>query len=607
MENERPYKSLSSPTSFRILHLWPAQNNSDPLECRLLETDLNQNPEYIAISYVWGDETNPSTILHEEVELSITRNLDAALRRFRQESICISLWVDSLCIKQQDVLERNKQIGIMSDIYRKASTVYVWLGHEDEYEDTRAFCEYGQILLQVVLPRFDELQQWRGDDEKFHAEFKLPGVDSPGLKAFMDFLLKRPWSYRAWTFQESYLARDKEYFCGRLQISNITMNALFLMVTLIARKANNPHYTPFLCYPTMFLESSSCNDLGFLLFRRRGSGCKDPRDQIYSILGVVSDLWRDSILVDYRKPRPLIYAETTIQIIRVHGNLGVFAQIDDIPIKDPELPTWVPNWQNEIGHRLIFSNSTNVQRGPLFYASGSSSPSTLVSADFKQLTLQGVALDTIAFKSPKPMAAGGWTWAEEYFGDIKYPGGMYEFTNEPIENALMRTIFADETNNRKRFGASAAAEVRKTLIKTVKDRLDRFLDIVSMFNHKKELGLIKPRLSQTEDYVMIKHTRNEKAFLMLTQQGILGNVNSLAQAGDVIVIACGGRVPLVLRPCGDKYTFIAESYVHGFMDGEAFINARSTADSTYDKTDRSWLERLHEEPIPFPTQKFVLI
>ena len=76
---------------------------------------------------------------------------------------------------------------------------------------------------------------------------------------------------------------------------------------------------------------------------------------------------------------------------------------------------------------------------------------------------------------------------------------------------------------------------------------------------------------------------------------------------DVLVIACGGGVPLILRPCGDKYTFVGECYLHGFMDGEAFVNARSAADPTYDKTDRSWLERLHEEPIPFPTQKFVLI
>ena len=91
MSNKQPHKLLSSSTSLRILHLLPAQNYSDPLECRLLETDLNDNLEYIAVSYVWGDETNPLVILYEEVKLSITHNLDAALRRFRPQSELITL------------------------------------------------------------------------------------------------------------------------------------------------------------------------------------------------------------------------------------------------------------------------------------------------------------------------------------------------------------------------------------------------------------------------------------------------------------------------------------------------------------------------------------
>ena len=43
------------------------------------------------------------------------------------------------------------------------------------------------------------------------------------------------------------------------------------------------------------------------------------------------------------------------------------------------------------------------------------------------------------------------------------------------------------------------------------------------------------------------------------------------------------------------------------MDGEAFVNARKEADASYDGIDRSWLERSHEEPIPFPSQEFILV
>ncbi|KAK8034135.1 hypothetical protein PG993_009130 [Apiospora rasikravindrae] len=48
-----------------------------------------------------------------------------------------------------------------------------------------------------------------------------------------------------------------------------------------------------------------------------------------------------------------------------------------------------------------------------------------------------------------------------------------------------------------------------------------------------------------------------------------------ARMGDRIVLAEGGRVPLVLRPDGDGYfTFVGEAYVHGIMNGEAFEQAR---------------------------------
>ena len=99
---------------------------------------------------------------------------------------------------------------------------------------------------------------------------------------------------------------------------------------------------------------------------------------------------------------------------------------------------------------------------------------------------------------------------------------------------------------------------------------------------------------------------NDKSFLMQTQKGMIGSVNSEVVPGDRVIVPLGGHVPIVLRPHGKKYFFVGECYCHGFIDGEALIEARKQADPMYDGKDRSWLNRLHESA-PFPVEEFIII
>jgi hypothetical protein len=55
-----------------------------------------------------------------------------------------------------------------------------------------------------------------------------------------------------------------------------------------------------------------------------------------------------------------------------------------------------------------------------------------------------------------------------------------------------------------------------------------------------------------------------------TAKGRLGSVPEWAKLGDRICIFHGGRVPFVIRPCGDgTYTHVSDCYLHGVKDGEA--------------------------------------
>ncbi|KAI8225327.1 Heterokaryon incompatibility protein 6, OR allele [Colletotrichum sp. SAR 10_96] len=82
---------------------------------------------YEALSYAWGSTDQSETITANGQILHVTKNLYSALEHLRQKENRI-LWIDAICIDQTNLQERGHQVGQMSDIYRQADQVLVWLG-----------------------------------------------------------------------------------------------------------------------------------------------------------------------------------------------------------------------------------------------------------------------------------------------------------------------------------------------------------------------------------------------------------------------------------------------------------------------------------------------
>lgn len=83
---------------------------------------------YEALSYVWGDPRSVCSILVNEKAFPVTHNLFLALKHLRLPYNERKLWVDAICINQEDVEERSQQVQIMQKIYWRARRVIVWLG-----------------------------------------------------------------------------------------------------------------------------------------------------------------------------------------------------------------------------------------------------------------------------------------------------------------------------------------------------------------------------------------------------------------------------------------------------------------------------------------------
>lgn len=70
-----------------------------------------------------------------------TRNSEIVLRNLRQKNTTCKLWIDSICINQQSIPERNEQVSFMGHIFEMAEQVYIWLGQAspETYEALRRF------------------------------------------------------------------------------------------------------------------------------------------------------------------------------------------------------------------------------------------------------------------------------------------------------------------------------------------------------------------------------------------------------------------------------------------------------------------------------------
>ncbi|KAI0551613.1 heterokaryon incompatibility protein-domain-containing protein [Xylaria curta] len=100
--------------------------------------------DYTAISYMWGSPEDTKTIIINGIPVTVGQNLAAALKCLRS-SLVDKVWIDAVCINQDDADERNAQVTRIRDIFSQSLAVTVWLG-EDEMSGT-GLCSWVETLF----------------------------------------------------------------------------------------------------------------------------------------------------------------------------------------------------------------------------------------------------------------------------------------------------------------------------------------------------------------------------------------------------------------------------------------------------------------------------
>lgn len=165
------YPKLISGNSIRILTILPG-TWGEPIKCDLRETQLQDSGPYKALSYTWTngeDDDRLVQITCNKLSIKVSSNLHSALRQLRHDSDPVKLWVDSICINQENNSERTCQVGIMRDIYARSTEVVIWLGESGPKD------HLGEMILPMLTAGDSaSLYQWHGD-----------GRDLPKLRAYV--------------------------------------------------------------------------------------------------------------------------------------------------------------------------------------------------------------------------------------------------------------------------------------------------------------------------------------------------------------------------------------------------------------------------------------
>ncbi len=244
--------------------------------------------------------------------IRIRENLWLALRHLQLPDKLRVLWVDAICINQEDTKERNHQVTQMGQIYQQANQVIAWLGPSDE-SSVVAIRTIAETAERFFIEGYEDkniLNLQIGNDVCNSPSTEMDEQVRACL-AIEDFCLEKDYWSRLWIIQELVLATEIRIQCGddQLQWSKFAY--------VLDRMDRNRHRESAILKPTIEkirrsisarlvrqridghrgqLDGSPLHDLCLRFVEAK---CEDHRDKIFGLLGIAATCCRDAVLVDY--------------------------------------------------------------------------------------------------------------------------------------------------------------------------------------------------------------------------------------------------------------------------------------------------------------------
>ncbi|KAK3328608.1 heterokaryon incompatibility protein-domain-containing protein [Cercophora scortea] len=574
----------------RLLTLQPGEHESD-ICCKLQAVALESAPKYEALSYVWGDANERKSLLLHGHTHSVTANLEAALRHLRYGDEPCTLWIDALCINQDDLEERGAQVEQMGTVFRQADRVISWLGEASDDSDEG-------------MDAIADLEAWiydNDDDEEFikdlsnawsfaeYAKRKQLPRSSVNWAALWR-LMERPYFSRVWIVQElavrSKKQRDRDVVaCGGAWVRRWKWDFVLGCLLDLLLKGNwsnlrvpdaleahadfndtvseyiqSPGLAMFGFFSDMDPSNRGESSLEALIQISTKFEATDPRDRIYAMLALTCEDQR-GFRPSYTNTLRLVLQEVVEFAVRTSGNLRIL--LGNRREINPSAPSWAPDLRH-INHGTL--SIAFLDRLEHFQPDAGRAMNVEFDHSLGIIRARGLKIARVE-RAMEPVG-GRQMWlplsyrdcGPDYYEVLYDPGELGELVDRYGKDAVARTI---------------AADMEWSGGKTCCPAPDGFADRLGVYLDMQEppgdaIGLAE-RLTFTTPFTTSALVASFNHCLFTTECGRLGLGPYAMTSGDEVAVLFGSPFCLILRPVegsDSSYQLVGDAYLHGAMRGE---------------------------------------
>ncbi|KAI2622060.1 hypothetical protein GGS21DRAFT_535363 [Xylaria nigripes] len=611
------------------------------IHCFMRLAELKEYPHFTAVSHRWQatDAVDTSlSVLVNGASVPVSAGLFEVLHHLQREAEPVVVWIGALCINHADENEGEKsvQLSQLAEIFAAAEKTFIWLGATADRSDEamkilRRLAEEQLTLsayvanwtpqlsiqlAQKILPSRFVHSSHATVHEPLQLQTELESLREP-LKALME----RAYWMDLWSLVELCLSHKGIVVCGD---HGLALDLFYSAASALDHIINHLTYSKWVASATNpttqgaqtsvlsgdevsnLSQSSALRILSQRDDYRREAGSwikspdsplftllnrffisspenqlplrlRNPRDRVYALACLATDIAALGVVVDYSKPVDDIYIETSATFLLKHPRVLQLAR--GITASDDKVPSWAIDWEHV---RLPLSDLRPSERpfnacGPAdirYYRADTGIPG--------QISLKAAVVDTV-LEVGTPYRVDEPNFTENlrtYLSDIRH------FWDESTAS-ISSPYFAEQA-----AVALAKISVGDIEVGTTSGTLTR-ASTATIEGYKKMSEELFPvesaadgryqqavqQLAESADpepplraryLAAVARVAGRKPFL--SQNGYVGLGPAGIAVGDFICIPYGAAVPLTFRRIrkgeDSAYQLVGEAYAFGIMDGE---------------------------------------